>query len=333
MEVPVYLLSVDEFGEEAVNETSFVSEPATGQSFLAFNKAKKLTFKKIDNAGEYKRITSGIWMLPDSPITRYDDEGNEYKVMFTKESLEQALIKYLKANKSNVTLFEHSKPVTDCVAIEHWIIKDENTKSPVLNLSLEDLGYDPEMIPVGTVMKSTYIKNEEFWNDFILTGEVSGYSIGGMFNLNKLNTMEKVQNMSEEILDEVKEVIEEIVEEQTETTDEVVEEMQSADESTEETEEPYMTQEELEVLMSEKDAAEALVSELTEKLEALQGEVNMYKEQLEDKDEKLENFKKAALKKPAKANQKQTTQTFNDERFKTVRMADGRTKRIVSLRK
>lgn len=339
MEVPIYLLSVDEYGEEAVNETSFVSEPATGQSFLAFsNDKRKLAFKQIDKSGEYKRITSGIWMLPDSPITRYDENDNEYRVMFTKESLEQALLKYLKADKSNVTLFEHSKPVSDCIAIEHWIIKDKHTKSPVLNLSLEDLGYDPETIPEGTVMKSTYIKNEEFWNDFILTGKVSGYSIGGLFNLNKINPMKKVQKMSEEILDDIKalndeqkaEVLDTLIDE---VQEDVVEEMQS--EEIEETEEStFMTQEELDVLMSEKEAADILVSELKDKIQSLEEEVQMYKEQLEDKDEKLENFKKAALKKPAKANQTQKqTQSFTDERFRTIRMADGRTKRIVSLRK
>jgi hypothetical protein len=32
----------------------------------------------------------------------------------------------------------------------------------VLGLSLEDMGYNPQDIPVGTVMKSTYIQDEQF---------------------------------------------------------------------------------------------------------------------------------------------------------------------------
>lgn len=200
--IPNYIMSTE--GEiDNVYETSFVDNPATGKSFLRFNddstkinnklktnlmEFKQLKFNELEIDSEYERVCSGVWMMPDTKYLRVDEQDNLYTVQFSKEGLKDALIKYLRSGYSDKVKVEHTGEFLEgFVAIEHWIIEDDNTKSPVYGLSLIDLGYEPNTIPSGTVMKSTYVQDEMFWNDMILTGKVKGYSIGGLFNIEKMD--------------------------------------------------------------------------------------------------------------------------------------------------
>ena len=197
--IPNFILSVSEDGPEAVYETSYVSDPATGVSFLKFNKDQttNMEFKKLKNEN-YQRMTSGVWMMPDTKYLRVDKQGNYYTVQFTQDTLFKALMKYLKEGYADAVKVEHDGQYLDgFVSIEHWVIKDENTLSPVFGLSLTDLGYNPSEIPVGTVMKTTYVSDEAFWNEQVLTGNVTGYSIGGLFNLDELSFNAEVKPAAE----------------------------------------------------------------------------------------------------------------------------------------
>ena len=182
--IPNFLMSVDD-DLENVYETSYTDNPATDMNVLYFSgdktDKKEQNFKTLE---AYERMTSGVWMMPNTNYIRKTDEGELYTVEFTAETLKKALIKHLKSDFGNLVKLEHQGSYLEgFVAMEHWIIEDENTVSPVYGLSLEDLGYNPAEVPVGTVMKTTFIQDEEFFNDYILTGKVTGYSIGGLFNL------------------------------------------------------------------------------------------------------------------------------------------------------
>ena len=197
--IPNFILSVSEDGPEAVYETSYVSDPATGVSFLKFNKDQttNMEFKKLKNE-TYQRMTSGVWMMPDTKYLRVDKDGNYYTVQFTQDTLFKALMKYLKEGYADAVKVEHNGQYLDgFVSIEHWVIQDADTKSPVFGLSLTDLGYNPDEIPVGTVMKTTYVADESFWNEQVLSGNVTGYSIGGLFNLDELSFNAEVKPAAE----------------------------------------------------------------------------------------------------------------------------------------
>lgn len=180
--VPNFVLSIDENNEDTgVFETSYVEYPATGYDFLAFNDSnKKMEFKMVNKGTQ--RITSGVWMMPDTKYPKMTSTGEFYTVEFKKEDLYNALMNYLKRGNADSIKVEHTGASLDgFVALEHWVIKDSSTVSPVLGLSLQDLGYNADEIPEGTVMKSTYVADEQFWNENIMTGKVKGYSIGGLF--------------------------------------------------------------------------------------------------------------------------------------------------------
>lgn len=187
-ELPNYIMTTEE-EDQNIYETSFVSNPATGFSFLKFNKdeVKTLEFKQVQAEG-YQRMVSGVWFMPDTKYLRYDKSNGMYTAEFKREDLKEALLKYLKSDYANLIKVEHQGEYLEgFMSIEHWIYEDENTKSPVFGLTISDLGYSAEEIKVGTVFKTVYVESESFWNEQILSGKVKGFSIGGLFSLEEEN--------------------------------------------------------------------------------------------------------------------------------------------------
>lgn len=187
-ELPNYIMTTEE-EDQNIYETSFVSNPATGFSFLKFNKdeVKTLEFKQVQAEG-YQRMVSGVWFMPDTKYLRYDKSNGMYTAEFKREDLKEALLKYLKSDYANLIKVEHQGEYLEgFMSIEHWIYEDENTKSPVFGLTISDLGYSAEEIKAGTVFKTVYVESESFWNEQILSGKVKGFSIGGLFSLEEEN--------------------------------------------------------------------------------------------------------------------------------------------------
>lgn len=182
--IPNYSLSVTEDGLKAVYETSLVADPATGKSFLAFSEGEhKLEFKKVQGQ---ERVLSGVWMMPDTKYIRQNENGDFYSVSFTRENLFEALKQYIKGGFANAVKLEHQgRYLQDMIGVEYWIIRDENTLSPIYGNSLKDLGYEPTDIPVGTAMASIFVQDEQFWMDYVMSGLVKGFSIGGLFDMTK----------------------------------------------------------------------------------------------------------------------------------------------------
>lgn len=187
--LPNYELSTDGEGYN-IYETSFVEDPATGFDFLKFNKedVKTLEFAIVQDSTEYKRMVSGVWMMPDTKYlrTKKDANGNIelYTVSFSKDELSNALVKYLKSDYANLIKVEHQGDYLEgFVSIEHWTYNGVGTKSPVFGKTIEDLGYSADQIKEGTILKTVYVENEQFWNEEILSGKVKGFSLGGIFEL------------------------------------------------------------------------------------------------------------------------------------------------------
>lgn len=187
-ELPNYVMSTEE-DDQNIYETSFVSDPATGFSFLKFNKdeVKTLEFKQVQAEG-YQRMVSGVWFMPDTKYLRYDKNNGMYTAEFKREDLKEALLKYLKSDYANLIKVEHQGEYLEgFMSIEHWIYEDENTVSPIFGLTISDLGYNSSDIKPGTVFKTVYVESEMFWNEQILSGKVKGFSIGGLFSLEEEN--------------------------------------------------------------------------------------------------------------------------------------------------
>lgn len=179
LKLPVYELIINDDDNTEVNTISLVSAPAIEVNWVAFGKdpLKKHNFKIQDAS---KRVLTGPFMIPDQPIYRNtkDTLGNiidEYYVTISAASIRSAVQKFFKNSYGNNINQEHGGDVSGAYVIESWFVSASNDKS-------KSFGFD---LPEGTWFGSIYIENEQYWNEYIKTGNLGlkGFSIEGLFKM------------------------------------------------------------------------------------------------------------------------------------------------------
>jgi hypothetical protein len=143
--------------------------PAVEVDFLAFkqqsieNKEKVFTFEK--NELEHKIF--GCSIRADFPIYRIDNFGREYFVRFSKETIEQLVLRYSKDNNFNLVSLNHDGQLVEGVTLIEWFIKD--TEKNINPKGFED-------IENGSLFCTYKVENESVWEK-IQNGEIKGFSI------------------------------------------------------------------------------------------------------------------------------------------------------------
>ena len=173
--LPVFLLTItNEEQDSEVNKVSFVAEPAIEINWFAFDSEgapKKFEFKTQD---KQKRNVIGPLMVPNLPVYRKAKENMpECYVMMNSDTIEVAEQKFMKRQYNNQINANHSDNVDGAYVIESWIIED-----PAIDKSAK-YGYS---LPKGTWMGVIHCEDEQFWGDYIQTGELKGFSVEGAFN-------------------------------------------------------------------------------------------------------------------------------------------------------
>ena len=194
MNLPVYALeiSTDLNDQSEVDFVALVDNPAIQRNFLAFNEHKEF---KFEIQSEEKQIISGPLMLADTPIYRNDGNG-EYYVVFSKDTIKKIAQKYFKKGyQNNVNLMHDSGQVMDGVTMfESWIVDEKRGIKPMKGF---------EDVKEGSWFGSFKVENEEVWN-MIKDGKVKGFSVEGIFNYSKPQTIE--EQMMSDIIEILKQV-------------------------------------------------------------------------------------------------------------------------------
>lgn len=174
-DLPLYELVIkeDESDPTGVDFIALVGTPAIKRNWVAFNEEEiktRFAFKGDDE----KRIISGPAMIPDMPIYRRNDKGEEWEVMFKKPTIQRIIEKFFKAQNTGNFNLEHKRNLlADGVyLIESFMIDSERgINAPE---GFKDL-------PDGTWFISCKVDNETIWNDFIKSGRFNGFSVEGYF--------------------------------------------------------------------------------------------------------------------------------------------------------
>ena len=166
----VYELFIEEDSEfSGVEAISIVEEPAIEADFVAL-KVHKMQMAEVNAE---KRILMGPALIPNKKIYRRSEEGGEYYIFFSEDTVRKASQLFLsKGNQNNSTL-EHQYQLKGMSVVESWIVEDEKKDKSAL--------YELNM-PKGTWMVSVKVNNEEVWEEFVKTGKVKGFSIEGYFS-------------------------------------------------------------------------------------------------------------------------------------------------------
>ena len=182
----------EEAEDYGVFAISLVEQPAIEENFKYFSKeGRPKNFATVDKD---KRIVMGAVMIPDIQILRIDQEGNQYKCFFSKETIKRVSELYMLESKHKNATLEHERVVNGITTVESWIVSDSK-KDKTQAFGLE--------YPVGTWVACMKIDNEDVWQNYVKEGIVKGFSIEGYFD-------EKPTNMSQEsILEQIREIIRE----------------------------------------------------------------------------------------------------------------------------
>ena len=196
-ETKIVELIIDPSEEElAIDCISLVSAPAIDENMVYMSKAKNnLTLAKID---EDKRELISPALIPDKNIYRVDDNGDDYYVYFSKDTVKNCAYSFLKNNNHHKATYEHKDRVSGVLTVESWIIEDPKIDKARL------YGFE---LKKGTWMVKMSITNDDLWKK-VKDGSIKGLSIEGYFT-SKFQQMQEQEKepTSQEILKALNEII------------------------------------------------------------------------------------------------------------------------------
>lgn len=181
---------------------SLVDEPAVEADFVAFDKDKKpLQFKVED---EEQRMVFGLVMAADMPIYRRTDDGFEYYITYSPETIRIMAEKYFKEGRQNNVDTDHNFKLEDGVTMVQMFIKDSEG-------GINPAGF--EDYKDGSLFAQFHIENDEVW-EAVKDGTYKGFSLAGTFELEKLNKIipNKEDNKTMTKLNRVKEMLKAMLE-------------------------------------------------------------------------------------------------------------------------
>jgi hypothetical protein len=184
-----------EFNKETnkgVWNVSWVLDPAIVSTFITLSNQKEL---KLATVNEEQRILIGPILIPDQLIYRNQD-GHEFNIVFSKETIKEIQLNFAEKGYQNNAQIEHSgEQIENTTFVETWIKEDDVHDKSVL------YGFDE---PIGTLFGLQKINNDVIWNEYVKTGKVKGFSIDGVFDMQKINLNNEQMDVKK-IVDAIKE--------------------------------------------------------------------------------------------------------------------------------
>jgi len=161
--MPTYRIVVNPEDEKTgVFAVSLVDEPAIEVDWVKLSKIIEIEF----SANKDKQMLFGPLLIPNKMIYRRDNKGNEYNIFFDEETIQIIADKYNENKLNDVFNFQHSDKKVEAVLLQNWITGE-------VDKSIE-LGFE---LPKGTWFGGIKVKDENFWNEFVKTEKVKGFSV------------------------------------------------------------------------------------------------------------------------------------------------------------
>ena len=185
--LPLYNLTIND-QNDGVYRISLVDMPAIESDFLLFEEENK---KSFTFSNDEKHVITGAVMIPDMPIYRCGQDGYEYYVQFSKETIEKSAQLFFKNGyQANISV-GHEFDVTGVYVFESYIVDRQRGIAP----------NDIEL-PDGTWVVSMKCENDELWDVLKNADMLHGFSIETFNTAEKLCAYAK-QVSSKSWLDEL----------------------------------------------------------------------------------------------------------------------------------
>lgn len=163
--MPTYRIVVNPEDETTgVFAVSLVDEPAIEVDWIKLKKDVEEIF--TFTANKDKQMLFGPLLIPNKMIYRRDNNGTEYNIYFDEETIQTIADKYNENKLNDVFNFQHSDKKVEAVLLQNWIT-GEVDKS-------QEFGFQ---LPKGSWFGGIKVKDENFWNEFVKTEVVKGFSV------------------------------------------------------------------------------------------------------------------------------------------------------------
>ena len=185
-------------GGKGVFAISLVKTPATEETFIAMSAQEEMI--KMAKINEEQRVVMGLVLQPEQLILRQDPEsGEKFNIVFSADTIKELSHNFFKSGFQLNSKLEHNSPIKDVTFVESWIVENsEIDKSANFGMKF----------PKGSWMATMKIDNDDIWNNYVKTGEVEGFSVDAMVDLEEINLKSEIK-MSEKksIITMLKEII------------------------------------------------------------------------------------------------------------------------------
>jgi len=185
-------------GGKGVFAISLVKTPATEETFIAMSAQEEMI--KMAKVNEEQRIVMGLVLQPKQLILREDPTtGEQFNIVFSADTIKELSHNFFKSGFQLNSKLEHNSPIKDVTFVESWIVENsEIDKSANFGMNF----------PKGSWIATMKVDNDDIWNNYIKTGEVEGFSVDAMVDLEEINLKSEVK-MSENksIITMLKEII------------------------------------------------------------------------------------------------------------------------------
>lgn len=171
----IFKITIDDLTDpmEGLMAISLVDFPAVESNFLKFKTDERRHIQL--KADEDQRIITGIALLADTPIYRYDPAiGGDYYIVFERETIKKLVEKYSKDGLLNLINLQHDETtysVDSCVMIESYFTNKERGISPD----------EFENVPDGSWIVSFKVTDEDLWQKIKASngeeGGLNGFSV------------------------------------------------------------------------------------------------------------------------------------------------------------
>ena len=185
-------------GGKGVFAISLVKTPATEETFIAMSAQEEMI--KMAKINEEQRVVMGLVLQPEQLILRQDPEsGEKFNIVFSADTIKELSHNFFKSGFQLNSKLEHNSPIKDVTFVESWIVENSDIdKSANFGMNF----------PKGSWIATMKVDNDDIWNNYVKTGEVEGFSVDAMVDLEEINLKSELK-MSENksIITMLKEII------------------------------------------------------------------------------------------------------------------------------
>ena len=178
--LPLYLVNVDD-DECTITTISLVEHPAMQTQMLCFGEQKPILKFSLD---EPKHCFISCIVRCDYPIYRVDDEGNEFYIVFDKETSKKLCQKLLRDGfQQNISL-DHNGKLISGIELQEVFLKDSEH-------GINPSGYDD--VAEGSLFGVYHVSDENLWRECV-EGRFGGVSLESYLHLEQFKQIKKNNN-------------------------------------------------------------------------------------------------------------------------------------------